>query len=200
MEIAIDGRKRKLAVDIDGVLLDFHNPFIIFYNQRHGTAFTVEDITANDFSMVFQATEEQFKRDMSEFYRSPLFMSLPLIRGAQRAVRQLSQNNFLGVITSRPDFIYEETLSSLNKHFPESFSDVYFTNHYGGNGSRKNKSDFCLEQSYEVIIEDVSEYANECANRGINAFLLDRPWNRNSSLHPRVQRVFSWTEILERLK
>ena len=200
MEIAINGKNRKIAFDIDGILINFHNPLVIFYNKKHGTSFKVEDITTYDFSRAFQTTEEQFRRDMNEFYSSPLFRSLPLIKGARRAVRQLSQNNFLGVITSRPDFIYEETLISLRKHFPETFSGVYFTNHYGGNGPRKNKSDFCLEHGYEVIVEDVLEYASECADKGINALLLDKPWNQNGSLHPRVQRVFSWAEILEHLK
>ncbi len=192
--------KRRIAIDVDGVLFDFLTQFIIFYNQRHGTSFTINDIITYDFSKVFQASEEELRRDMNEFYQSPLFRNLPLIPGAQRGVRQLAQNNTLSVVTSRPDFISGETLTSLSKHFPELFSRIHFTSQYGGNGHKEKKSDYCLEHGYELIIEDVAEYANECAERGVMAILLTRPWNREENLHQNVKRVNDWNEILRVLQ
>jgi uncharacterized HAD superfamily protein len=191
---------RRIATDIDGVLFNFLKPFILFYNQRHGTNFTIENITSYDFPKVFQLPGEEFRRDMNEFYLSPLFKNLPLIPGAQRGVRKISQNNFLGVVTSRPDLISRETLLSLQEHFPHLFSEVHFTSQYGGNGHKEKKSEYCLEHGYEMIIEDVAGYANECAERGIAAFLLTRPWNREEILHPNVIRVIDWPEIEERLQ
>ena len=191
--------ERRVAVDLDGVLFDFLNPFCIFYNQRHGTNFTINDLTTYHFLKIFQKPEKEFRTDMNDFYQSPLFRDLPLIRGAKRGIRHLSQNNLLVVVTSRPDHTSPVTLNSLRKHFPNIFSEVHFTSQYGGNGRHEKKSDYCANHRYSVIIEDVAEYANECAEKEIKAFLLTRPWNEKEPLHENVIRVGDWPELITRM-
>ena len=188
--------KRRIAVDLDGVLFDFLTPFCIFYNQRHGTNFTINDLTTYHFLRVFQKPEKEFRKDMNDFYQSALFRDLPLIRGAQRGIRQLSRTNFLGVVTSRPDHTSPITMVSLKNNFPLIFSEIHFTSQYGGNGHKEKKSEYCLEHGYEIIIEDVAEYANECAEKGIRVFLLTRPWNEKEPLHENVIRVGNWSELI----
>lgn len=191
---------KRIAIDLDGVLFDFLTPFCIFYNQRHGTNFTINDLITYHFLKVFQTSEKKFGRVMNDFYQSTLFRDLPLISDAQEGIRQLSQKNFLGVVTSRPDHTSPITLNSLGKHFPHIFSEVHFTSQYGGNGHKEKKSEYCLEHGYEIIIEDVADYANECAEKGIKSFLITRPWNEKEQLHPSVTRVKNWPEILQRLQ
>ena len=191
---------RKIASDIDGVLVDFQTPFVDFYNQRHDANFTVQDMFCYEFWKVFQVSEEELARDMKDFYRSSAFRKMSPISGAKEAITILRRRNLLYSVTSRPDFIRDETITLLGEHFPGAFLRVHFTNQYGGNGSKERKSDFCLENGYEVIIEDVAEYANECAERGIKAFILTCPWNREERLHPEVTRVKDWKEILHHLE
>ena len=192
--------KRKIAVDLDGVVFDFLSPFCFFYNKKHGTNFGLRNLTTYDLHSVFQTPEERLRSEMNEFYKSKLFEELKLVMGARTGIRKLSERHTLGVVTSRPDTTHSATISSLTKHFPGVFSDVYFTSQYGGNGHRQKKSDYCRDQGYEVIIEDVAEYANECSESGVLAFLLTRPWNRNELLHSSVVRVKNWFEISKRLK
>ena len=194
-----EATKRRIAFDMDGVFANYHEPFVGFYNRRNGTNFNIGDIGGYDFWRAFGISEEKSAREITDFYFSEDFEEINPVEGSQDTIKLLSQKNILAIITARPDFIRERTLEWINKHFPNVFSDAHFTSQFGGNGSKKKKSDFCLDNGYEVIIEDSAEYANECAERGINALLLNRPWNRNGSLHPQVQRVSNWKEILEHL-
>ncbi len=191
---------RRIAIDIDGVLADFQNPFLNFYNQRHGTRFTIEDMLSYEFWEVLQIGKEELAKEMIDFYGSPNFRKIPLIGGAKEAIAKLRRRNLLYSVTSRPDFIRDETITLLGEHFPGAFLQVHFTNQYGGNGSKEKKSDFCLKYGYEIIIEDVAGYANECAEKGITAFILTRPWNKGKMLHPEVNRVQNWEEILQYLE
>ena len=194
-----EANKRKIAVDIDGVLANYHEPFVGFYNERNGTNFNLENISGYDFWRAFGISEEKSACEIADFYFSEDFKEINPVEGSQDVLKLLSPKNILAIITARPDFIRKKTLEWINKYFPNVFSDVHFTNQFGGNGSKEKKSYFCLDRGYGVIVEDSAEYANECAEQGINALLLNRPWNRNGSLHPQVQRVSNWKEVLEHL-
>ncbi|MDP3992478.1 MAG: hypothetical protein U1B79_00580 [Candidatus Pacearchaeota archaeon] len=182
-------RLGRLAFDIDGVLSNFQPVFLNFHNQRYGTRFTIDELTSYEFWKVFHVPEKELQGEMVDFYQSPFFKKIVPLPGSKEAIKQLYRRNLLYVVTSRPDTIHDETVAWLGNHFPNIFSRVHFTSHFGGNGSREKKSDFCLEQGYPIIIEDVAEYANECAERGITAFILTRPWNREEKLHPGVTRI-----------
>ena len=192
--------KTKIGVDLDGVLFDFHTPFLKFYNEKHGTNFSVKDIKKYEFSGVFGISQKELNVEMSLFYQSDSFKNLPRVPGAQIAINSLSKKNTLGVITSRPDFTSNTTLISLDKNFPGCFSEVYFTSEYGGKGHRKKKSELCLDHRYGMMVEDVAEYANECAEKGISALLINQPWNLKEKLHPKVKRVQGWKEVLQYLQ
>jgi 5'(3')-deoxyribonucleotidase len=192
--------QRRIAVDIDGVLADYHSPFVRFYNARNRTNFNVDDLLGYDFWRAFKTSEEESERAIRDFFFSEGFEGINPIKDSQNSTWLLSQKNTLAIITARPDYVKERTLKWTDRYFPRIFSDVHFTSQFGGNGSRKKKYDFCLDYNYELIIEDVAEYANDCAEKGVKSFLMNRPWNRNFSLHPLVQRVNDWSEILQILK
>lgn len=195
-----DDTIRKIAVDIDGVLANSHEPFMGFYNERNGTNFNVGGICSYDFWRTFGISEEESAREIADFYFSENFKELSPVEDSQRVTKLLSQKNVLAIITARPDFIRERTLKWINSYFPNVFSNAHFTSQFWGNSSKEKKSGLCLENGYEVIIEDSAEYANECAEQGINALLLDKPWNRKNLLHPKVQRVSNWMGVLEHIK
>ena len=192
-------RLRRIAFDIDGVLLDFHGPFLDFYNTRHGTNLILRDITTYDFSHLSQKDRGEFKRDMQDFHQPQNFRDFPALPGALDSLRRLNTRNVLGAVTSRRDYLHESTIFSLNNNLLLGFlSGVHFTNGYSRENRKETKSEICLRHNYGVIIEDCAEYANECAESGIRAFLFTRPWNEQEPLHENVRRINrGWLEILE---
>ena len=179
--------------------MSFGEPFLKFRNKIYGTNYTKEDIFNYDFWTVFKTSREQSINDVLDFYNSPEFEGVGPIPDSQTAVSILSEKYFLAALTARPDFIRDKTLRWIDRYFPNSFSEIHFTNHFAGNGAVKNKSDVCIKNGYGVLIDDYHGHANECARRGINVFLMEQPWNWET-LHPRVVRVRNWQEVLQKLR
>jgi 5'(3')-deoxyribonucleotidase len=186
----------KIAVDIDGVLADFHRPFLNFYNRRKGTNFKIEDIITYDLSKLFRTSFEETVREIDSFYNSRAFLGITPIPGSQEAINFLKKKNFLAIITSRPETLRRETTNWLLGNFPNSFLAAHFIGNYSGNGSEGKKVSFCLREGYQVLIEDSVGEANECAEKGIDAILFEQPWNIHEKLHPKIKRVKNWQEIL----
>ena len=65
-----------------------------------------------------------------------------------------------------------------------------------GYGHKKSKLDLCKEESAEIIIEDSLVNVLECANSGINAILIDWPWNQ-SNLENGFHRAKDWRKVLD---
>ncbi len=191
--------KEKIAVDLDGVVAKFAEGLLEFRNERHGTNYRMDDIFSYDFWSVFRISREQSIKEVLDFYNSPEFERIAPIPNSQEAMSLLSEKYFIAALTARPDFTRDKTLNWLEKYFPNVFSEFHFTNHFAGNGERKNKSDFCLEYGYETLIDDYHRHVNECAEKGIRTFLLTQPWNWET-LRPEVVRVRNWREIQERLR
>jgi 5'(3')-deoxyribonucleotidase len=195
-----NGMIRKIAFDIDGVLADFIGSFLHFYNRRNKTHFRLEDIKFYNPSEVFGISREFLMNEMEEFYKSPLFKSLPPIEGSKEAIRQLYRTNLLYVVTSRPSKLYGETTLFLRNHFPDRFLKVHITNGHRGEGIKEKKSDVCLCNGYQVIIEDSADEVNDCAEKGIEAIILTRPWNIDEKIHPNARRAENWQEVARYLQ
>ncbi len=85
------------------------------------------------------------------------------------------------------------------KNLPLLRAPVFYIGEYQNkNGKKVTKADICLREGIECIIEDNGKYATECVEKGIRAYLFNRPWNTNF-LDPRLVRIESWREILEDL-
>ena len=86
--------------------------------------------------------------------------------------------------------------------FKEIFPDLNFEVHHAKEyvGDNKYKSEICVNNKIDLMIEDSVENVNKIAKKGIKCFLINRPWNKNHEKFPEVICVDSWEEILEKLK
>ncbi len=71
------------------------------------------------------------------FFESPFFHNLPVIPDAADGLRALKSAFRLVVVTSRQTAIEAETRAWLLRHYPDTFDDVAFGNHYGLEGAKK---------------------------------------------------------------
>lgn len=192
--------RRRIAVDGDDTIFHFREPFLEFYNTIRGTSFSFKDLTHYNMEEILGISGEELREEIFSFYRTKQFKQLPPITDARYVLEILSKSKTFGLVTARPDWTSQDTWNSINRHFPRCFVDAHFTREFGGNGSSKKKSHICMEHQYQVIIEDMVHYANQCAEDGISVLLLKKPWNENEPVHESVQRVNDWNEILQILQ
>ena len=175
-----------IAVDIDDTLLDFVRNYILFCNEKYNINMQREDFKTYSFD----------SEKINEFYKTELFRKLSPFPNAAKVIDTLGKKNNLVIITSRPDELYSETIKQIVWNFPAAFSDVFFSiNHYTkAENSGKTKAEICKEKEINLIIEDSLEYAKQCVEKGIDAILLDAPWNQNGIVEG-VTRVDDWKKI-----
>ncbi|MBI2667033.1 hypothetical protein HYX13_05460 [Candidatus Woesearchaeota archaeon] len=191
-----------IGVDVDEVLADFVPALIAFHNTAYQTSFTREQFSSYRFWEVWGGTREQAIEKVYLFYQTSYFQQIVPVKGSQRELEKLKsfgpENSFY-IITSRQKDISEATNSWVKQHFPNIFSEIFFTNHYSRSGKVKTKKEICEILEIDLLVEDSLDYALECSAPSRRILLLDCPWNQKNPMPPEIQRVFSWSEIAEEI-
>ena len=189
----------KIGIDMDEVIAEFLLSFLDFHNEQYGTNLTKDQFESYHLWHAWGGTKEDAIEKVHAFHKTHHFKNIVPVDDAKRVILLLKEKHDLFVITSRQDAVAEETKVWIQAHFPQTFSDVHFTNHFSKNGSEKRKGDICDRIDIDVMIEDSLDYAKECVRPNRRVFLLDRPWNRSQELSEGIIRVHSWNEILNQL-
>ncbi|MEK6823690.1 MAG: hypothetical protein AABY06_01525 [Nanoarchaeota archaeon] len=189
----------KIGIDIDEVLADLMNPLINFHNDNYNTKLHRDHFKTYNLWDIWGGTEEEANQKLQDFFHSRYFMEVKPIENSQKNISILSRKYDLVIITSRPDYIKEKTVSWLNQNFSNNFAKYYFTCEWPKNGMTR-KEQICSERGINLIIEDSLEKSLACSKKGINVLLFDCPWNKYNFLPENITRVKNWNEILERIK
>ena len=187
----------KIGIDLDEVLADFLPAFIEYHNDTYGTSLVREQFHSYRFWETLGGTREEAIQKVYDFHKTPNFKNMKPVLDSQESVDILKQNNDLVVVTSRQDDVAKVTREWITQHFPNVFSEIYFTNHYSQNGSSTTKKQICNSVGVDILIEDSLEYALECLNSKRRILLLDCPWNRSYELPQGIYRVNSWKDIID---
>jgi len=188
----------KIGIDIDDVLAEFARGYLEKYKEKYGKEVKFEDIFSFDLWKPLGISKQESIELADSYYDSPEFDNIDLVEGAFEIIKKLNKEHKLFFITSRPLKIKDKTNLFLNKYFSDINFELVFSNDFFGS-QRKSKSEICRELGIGLLIEDNKSYSLDCAKKGIKVFLFDKPWNKNFE-HENVERVYSWNEILERLK
>ena len=100
---------------------------------------------------------------------------LSLSAGAFEVLQRLKVDHDLVVVTSRQHVIEHPTLQWLDRHFPDTFSEVHFGNHFAMEGASRKKSEICQAINAHILIDDNPSYAYDCASNGMHVLLFN--WN-----------------------
>jgi len=186
----------RIGIDLDDVIVKFFPSFLNFYNEKYGKNRNIEELSSyHIWEVGIGRDKEEAIKLVDEFYKSEEFDKIPLVKGAGEGIRKLNDlENDLFVITARPLRFREKTEACLEKYFSNSLKIFYAS---GLEGRNKTKAEICERLGVETMIEDAPKYALDCNSRGIRTLLMDRPWNR--SLNGKLERVYNWNEILEKL-
>ena len=191
----------KIGIDIDDVVAEFIEKYLEFYKKNYGPKIFYKDFVDYRIWKMTNLSKEEAYQSVYNFYNSSLFDEIKLLEGVQDSVKTLSKNHEIIFITSRPNLLRGKTNIFLKNHFPEINFKTLFSGEWSHhNQEAKSKGKICLDNQISFMIEDNHTYAEDCAEKGIKVFLLDKPWNQEVSEHENITRVKDWKEILGALK
>lgn len=187
----------RIGIDIDEVLSETAKGFLTFYNKKKHTNFQFNQITEYSFSKVFNISHEEEKTSLMEFFQSSYFTNLSPVEGSVQAVKKLAKKSELYAVSSRPLQLMPLTTKWIKKYFDNSFKEVILMN--GHFDSTETKSSICKQYDIEYFVEDVLDYAKDCASVGVRTFLIDKPWNQETIDNNIITRVTNWQETVNEI-
>jgi len=188
----------KIAIDLDDVLALSLIDFIDFYNEKFEKKITLEDFTGFSLNESIGMPIEKERKLLEEYDASHHYDKIKPMEGAKEAIKELSENHELVIVTSRPQKREEQTRKWLENYI-EGIKEVFFIRQEYG-GESKTKGEVCKEIGAELLIEDNLDYAESCVDEGIRVLLFDYPYNQEENISPSITRVKSWKEVLKNLK
>jgi 5'(3')-deoxyribonucleotidase len=187
---------KRIGIDLDEVVLEFVKSFIKFYNKQNNTKIKYEDIKTYHFwEHGIGKNREDSIRWVDNFYNTNLYDRLLFVEGAKESINILNQDKILYIVTSKPIRHVPKTEKIIRKNLPQM--DIYYSSDFHG-GQSLTKAQIATYLCLDAIIEDNQNYASQCLEAGIRPLLLDKPWNQDTD--PRIERVYNWKDILQKLK
>ena len=195
--------RQTIAVDVDEVLAQFAESFVEFSNQRWGTRLSPEDWDEH-WSRLWGTEHRETDKRAQDIYRSDTFRRARRVDTAEEALRKLSSNYRLVVVTSRHRAVSKDTLDWLEEHFGALFEEVHFAGIWDDlersmhERLKATKTEICRQIGADYLIDDAPKHCIAVAGAGINAVLFgDYKWNRNVKLMPNMVRAKNWQEVLD---
>jgi len=191
-----------IGVDLDDVLGDFFSSFIGYHNKNYGTSWSRETMNTYYFHELTGESRETIRGRIFEYYNSEEFKKILPIKGAKKALLELTKEHDLVVITSRPEFVLEKTQTWVEEHYSGIFNEICATNGYLNKEDerKRDKSYYCLKYGVSIMIDDFYGFVDDCNDKNIKVLLYDTPWNQDVLMGENLIRVNSWKEISENIK
>lgn len=184
----------KVGFDIDDVTVEFM-PFLLdFYNSEYNGNLRLEDVFSFKlWEIGIGNTKEETIKIVYDFYSSKFYDRMPFVNGARKGILKIGEKNEVFFVSARYSIVRDKTRRFLIEQFPKS--QVFYSGSYIDLG--KTKAEICLENGIEVMVEDEPGNALECNQAGVRTLLLNKPWNQG--LNEKIERVYNWSEILEKI-
>jgi FMN phosphatase YigB (HAD superfamily) len=168
----------KLAIlDIDGVLADFEARFCAVFGNEHREKCSIQE------------RYPKMKNEIDRFvFQSNTYRNLSVIPLGERIYKKLKDDNWLiWILTARPAGTCGMTEFWLRSHhFAAPFNAI------GG-----NKLDMAKFLNPAILIDDDGNFCVRAREAGMNAWLLDWPWNQHVDC-PRIHTFEDFeTALLE---
>jgi uncharacterized HAD superfamily protein len=185
----------KIGIDLDDVVTWWVPHFIKFYNNKTGSNLKFEDWKHYRFEKLIGMSKDEVRPLINEFVDSSFHDEIELVDGAKQALEKLSGPYEISFITARPLRYAERTRELLSRYHLK----IPLINCRNKDDSFINKGEICSRLDVGLFIDDSREYALTIAEKGIQVFLFNRPWNQENSLPENITRIYSWNEALKEL-
>jgi uncharacterized HAD superfamily protein len=180
----------KIAVDIDGVLLDIMVEYCKIFNKRYGTNYIKKDVTDWEFFKDWGISEEEAFAVFNQIYEDS--MSVPFIDNeAPSVMKSLNLKHEVFIVSARESEFKLPIIKKLNFHNIKKgihYIELILLTH--------KPYDLKLSKHFDLYIDDNPNLVDPIKKLK-NKFLLlyDQPWNQNSKCEHNVIRVYNWKEV-----
>jgi len=180
----------KIAIDIDGVLIDLMVEYCRIFNSIYGTSYKKEDVTDWEFFKDWGISEEEAFAVFNQIYEDS--MSVPFIDNeAPSVMKSLNLKHEVFIVSARESEFKLPIIKKLNFHNIKKgihYIELILLTH--------KPYDLKLSKHFDLYIDDNPNLVDPIKKLK-NKFLLlyDQPWNQNSKCEHNVIRVYNWKEV-----
>ena len=166
--------KKRLAVDMDGVLADVYQQFIINHERDFGQRKTLEEIEG-------LSEEEAFPKTREYVFTKGFFRSAPVIKDSQEILARLNETYKLFIVSAAMEF--PNSLSEKQEWLNEHFSFIKWP-----------QIVFCGSKTIVVADIMIDDHFKNLDHFYGDTYLFTQPHNKRTD-PGRHTRVNSWKEI-----
>ena len=178
--------RRKLGIDIDGVIANTQPVIIEELNKHFAKNYTLQDFINFDPLEKYGINRQELHRFIMDRELVLIESAMPM-PGAIESINKLIYDYQINIISARTPVYYQNTLNWFAR-YNISFDNIVLT---GNHDKRSYSKDACVE----LFIEDNLRNAVQISSIGIPVYLFDATYNQGE-LPQLVHRKFSWEEII----
>lgn len=192
---------KSIVFDVDGVLLDWLNPFLRWVQATKGIETAIHPSEQTNYSLTTlfpDADMWEIGKWVIDFNKTDRFASLPAVDGAITAMTQI-RDAFpdwdLVAVTCPGNHprIVAGRAHNISTLFPEIQSLTIMD--YGAS----KRSALSLHPLGSLLIDDHPRYLDEAVCAGMTAVSFDHPYNRSIKRFPRILNWATGVDTLLRL-
>lgn len=179
----------KVAVDVDGVILDIITPFCDYCNVHHGTQMTINDAIKWGFYVEHGIAEDLawkiFDQLQSDLQNIELIdcNCIPILR-------EMKDYHIVDIVTVRKGKrkeVLKLKLRAVGIHEGTHYRKVVTVSH--------DPPDVKATYGYDIYIDDNPHLVDSIKENGSHLILYDQPWNERVEEGDNVIRARRWSDI-----
>ncbi len=176
-----------IALDIDGVIIDFVRSFNTVVKKRLAYDLKYEDLYCHDIGQVLGIPKSHVNQLLKETLENNHF---DLIDQAKESIDYLKDHHYVFLITGRDECYRERTIELLSEH------DIHYEELYFSRYLEKHH----VKVPFDVFVEDSVEEAVSLSQKGSTILLMNHPWNAKTlNIKNLFKRVDNWEDILKEI-
>ena len=171
-----------IACDVDNVLCNLQETVLIWFNERYGKHYTINDFTEYDVMNVLPV-EDAFKMQ-SMYGETGLYSLVKPLHGAQESLQKLiHEGHQVYLVTDAIPKTYGEKVEFIHRYFP-FIDDSHIV-------AMKHKHLFRCD----VLIED--NLSNLLAKPYYHRICFNYPWNESKKDYVYdIHRCYNWNDVI----
>ncbi|MHA1687839.1 MAG: 5' nucleotidase, NT5C type [Promethearchaeota archaeon] len=185
-------RVLKLAIDVDGVILDIMNPFCHYLNKKFNTNYSIHDITEWDSFLNWNIPEKEIMAIFDLILNNKIMANL-IDEDIPRIMKLLNQIWHVDIVTAREKENREKLVEILNHNGMVKnihYHELIMVEKTPPDAKLKHEHDIYIDDN-PYLIDSMPNYPEKCL------LLFNQPWNQTNIHAKNIIRIFSWKEVIK---
>jgi len=182
----------RIAVDMDEVLFPMIRPLNKHYKNMYKKQPPSGLPKSYNYSSYYNISEIDAKFLVKSFYFSDTSYNTKPLPNAVHAMKNLKKHNKLTIVTGRQNYLQCKNVTQylVYKYFEDIFDSIIYTNSYSLYGEEIPKKDVCLNNNFDILIDDSIQNCETCSAHNVKCILFgDYEWNNECNDFTRIK---SW--------